>query len=337
MELVEKFLSTPGGITIKDQFLPAKKMFTSSRKIILSNVQPFLPDAVILENLSKHNIKPTSPIMNMHIRLEDHENDMHIMNFRRFVYIVDDKNIKLPEMIPITYDNEFNRIFITPDELRCFLCKQVGHISTECEANKMDSTGPEQNLQFKENPADLFQVEKDETVIPSTPENLVQNSNKRGAPSTISDSSGQSEVIILPIPELINSDIKVPPSSPKKDGKPPKNKSKKKQDTKPLSIRQLMEPIQNNLNTKFKEGVYPIDSGNFSLLLDMVNGIGNPLPIVQEFTKDISGIIQMLSDNYSTLQHRSMKIRFTKLKKRLLNDDIQSSDEEYLTTVSATS
>lgn len=65
--------------------------------------------------------------------------------------------------------------------------------------------------------------------------------------------------------------------------------------------------------------------------MELIKGQEHQIPIIKEITEDLQGIIKILEDNYLRLQARSMKIRFTKLKKKLIaavSPDRISTDED---------
>ncbi len=62
---------------------------------------------------------------------------------------------------------------------------------------------------------------------------------------------------------------------------------------------------------------YPISFSNFTVLIDIVRGLPDPLDTITLFTDDIPGIISILVDNYKFLEHATIKNRFTRLRKKL--------------------
>ena len=85
-------------------------------------------------------------------------------------------------------------------------------------------------------------------------------------------------------------------------------------DPPPASIKVLLKPLEGNFNSRN----FPMNFSNFSLLMDMVNGKNDVLPKIQDFGIDPKDIIYILKENYLLLTHRSMKIRFTRFKNRIL-------------------
>lgn len=349
---VDTFIEQHAGIVVNSQFLSAKRLVEPSKKIILSNVHPCIPDTYILEALMQHGIRPTSALINMKVRIPEHNEFDHISSFRRFIFISDDKNVRLPGSLLIHFDNENYRIFISSNELYCFHCHLAGHISAECDSGMVGEKSDSAT-----DVVDLSAVGQTTNTILADIPGANSSTNKRGAPSsTISDISTISEPVNLSQNTRQQSHNTLNPKNgnqPGKNGvladaivsKPPAKKLKNvdtagstseepnsstangrsqtkivrtSKETAIISTKQLLEPIQENLTANYTNKNYPISPANFSILIDMVNGNKSPMDTVLQFTADVDGIIKMLDDNYSLLTKRSIKIRFTKLKKRLL-------------------
>jgi len=103
----------------------------SSRKVVLSNVSPELPDSLLLESLSPLG-KVTSRLMSLGASLRN-PNYQHIKSFRRSVYIqlcINENT--LPSSVPISFENRHYRIFLSFGDMTCFNCKQTGHTKQNC-------------------------------------------------------------------------------------------------------------------------------------------------------------------------------------------------------------
>lgn len=83
------------------------------------------------------------------------------------------------------------------------------------------------------------------------------------------------------------------------------------------SMKVKLKPIEESIISKNLANQYPINFINFSILMDMTNGARKPGTIVKEFTFQIKKkhYLYTFDKNYQLLQHRTMKTRFTKLKK----------------------
>lgn len=126
-------------ITIQDKQIMVRKLVSTSRKITLSNVHPCIPNSILLDQLRKFNIKPTSAIHNLHVNLtsknipqEELAHYAHIKSFRRAIYIENSVNLDIPDSFIIIYDNETYRIFINDGESKCHLCGENNHHASQC-------------------------------------------------------------------------------------------------------------------------------------------------------------------------------------------------------------
>lgn len=127
----EKFLTEhKGEINIRGQIITARKLILPSRRLIISNVVPDIPTSCLEEALSFFNIKTLSKITEMKITVEACE--VPIYSFRRQVYIHEDTINNVPPSFLLNFDNEQFRLYLTIDELKCFVCNQTGHIAAQC-------------------------------------------------------------------------------------------------------------------------------------------------------------------------------------------------------------
>ena len=103
-EIADNLTKTHKDITINDIVLNIRPLISNHKRIIISNVCPIIPHEVIEIELAKRNIKATSKISFLRAGMND-PGFSHIMSFRRQVYIHHDDTNKLPEAIPIQYDD----------------------------------------------------------------------------------------------------------------------------------------------------------------------------------------------------------------------------------------
>ena len=128
-EEINKLIAT--GFSLNGFFVEVRRLETTSRKVVLSNVSPELPDSVLMESLSPLG-KVTSKLMPMAASLRS-PNLQHIKSFRRSVFIqLTVKENTLPPSIPITFENRHYRIFLSFGDMTCFICKQTGHMKQNC-------------------------------------------------------------------------------------------------------------------------------------------------------------------------------------------------------------
>lgn len=125
-------------IEIGSNIIPIRKLINPSKRIILSNVYPSIPDGIIISALQDAGIRLTSNISPLRAGFASEEFS-HITSFRRQIYINPDDVNLVPSSIAINFENTIFRIFLTDDTVTCFRCKQTGHISSSC-TNQIQST-----------------------------------------------------------------------------------------------------------------------------------------------------------------------------------------------------
>lgn len=129
--VMENLLKTHSSIHVNGIDIPIRRLINTSKRIILSNVYPTIPNQLILNALHQQGIKTTSQITHMKAGFAT-EQFSHILSFRRQIYINQDSATKLPNSITVTVENTTFRIFITDDIVTCFQCHQTGHFSSQC-------------------------------------------------------------------------------------------------------------------------------------------------------------------------------------------------------------
>lgn len=143
-QAVQEFVDKHKGITIKDVFIPARKLLLPAKRIIISNVAPCIPHLVIEEELRRAQVKVVTPIsfIGAGIGLDEYK---HVYSFRRQVYVATDQpEASIPSSLLISYQTEEFRIFLTDDRMKCFRCKEFGHIASKCtNVNQGPSTSTE--------------------------------------------------------------------------------------------------------------------------------------------------------------------------------------------------
>jgi hypothetical protein len=138
-EKVDGFISSSGGITINQIFIPACKLVAPTKKIIFSNVQPCIPDSLLLDQIQALNLKPASTIQDLHLKLENGGKYTHVRSFRRCVYVYSEIELQLPDSFLISFEDENYRIYLSNDQLRCYLCKSFGHVAEKCDNKLVES------------------------------------------------------------------------------------------------------------------------------------------------------------------------------------------------------
>lgn len=140
-ELIQK------GVVLKDQLTPVLPLSSPSKKIILSNVPPFLKNEVLARELSRFG-KLVSPIRKFVLS----PRMSHMISYRRVVYMILKDGNELELSLKFKVAGFDYGVYVTSDtEIKCFGCGQTGHLIRACPSKKNthleDDFGPEQRQQ----------------------------------------------------------------------------------------------------------------------------------------------------------------------------------------------
>lgn len=342
-------------VSVKNQLLELKPYISDNKRVVISNVHPFIPDEIIIDALKIHDIKILSHITPLRAGLVK-PGRAHILSFRRQFYIRDEDERKLPDSLQIHYDNTAYWTFLSTDSTACFYCKQTGHIARNCPSavNNHNNNTQVSVTEFDSSQMQTNNSNSQPTHINNDPPGLSRNTNSASAmhnnkteeeistnrgikrpspPSTISDSNPSNN-------ENINEDL--PKKSNDTEFKTPKTKKKNKK-IKPTASNQnstmTVYHADNDINSppdsaltpakcifEDPENKFRLDYYQFESFLEKTKGRQDAINVAMEFTSDPEDIIEIIDAAYHHILDRSVKARFTRIKKKLLSTSECDSD-----------
>jgi hypothetical protein len=181
--IMENLLRTHPSVHVNDTEIPIRRLINASKRIILSNVYPTIPNHLILNALHEIGIKTTFHISNMKVGFAT-EQFAHILSFRRQVYINQDSVSKLPNSITVTLENTTFRIFIIDDTVICNQCHKTGHFSSQCK-----------NIPEQFNIIDMTETNMEETNDDLSPTPNVEKNVSLSPPASV---NAQNNVPLTP-------------------------------------------------------------------------------------------------------------------------------------------
>ena len=134
-------LAIQHGVVIRDSLIPVHPLSSPSRKILLSNVPPFLSDAQITKELSSFG-KVVSPIKKLPVGCKSPKLK-HLLSFRRQVYMVlSGHRSELDVKFNFTVGSFSYLVYVTSNvSIKCFRCGKVGHQRQDCTNDRSGNAG----------------------------------------------------------------------------------------------------------------------------------------------------------------------------------------------------
>lgn len=313
-EIIDEFMIKYGGITLKEKFITARRLVSQAKRVILSNVSPCIPHETIECHLKTLNIKTVSPISFINAGLNKPEYK-HILSFRRQVYITLEENQPLPDSTLIKFNNSFFRIFISTDEIKCFLCKTAGHIASNCPSNDTDKA-----VLLT---ASSITAESDKTIdhqTHNTDTSFIVN-NKRPAPSSADND------------ESSNPDLELSHESPEK------SQVNSHKFIKPLIKRKKEDedPIVRDataLEKTFSQSKLNMEEETFKEFLNETKGRREISSVIEKFSINVEDMLTHLITYVKNVESNNLRSRIKRLIKKIRkefkvsNDNFKLSDDE---------
>lgn len=322
----KNFVTNNPKLLINNTYTTVRPLLNPAQRIILSNVCPSIPHEFIENILKGLNIKISSKMSFLRAGIQD-ASFSHVMSFRRQIFINPEDVTKIPDSLLILHDNTQYRIFISKDNVSCFLCKREGHIAKQCD-NVLNtlSTNINENIGLTEpntihttytNSSTNDDMHKaDDQTEPLQQTSTNNQGNKRARSTTTETSIISSNSEINPSQpnvniSLLKNNITTPPVK-----KVIKRRKIHKEAIK--NIKDMLKPAENTINDT--KSNFPLSFVQLTSFLENVFGVDNPLETAYEYTQDIPSLINMLIEVYPLLKERSIKNRIHRITKKLNNN-----------------
>ncbi len=119
-------------VVIKGSLTPVFPLSTPAKKIMISNVPPFVKDEMIVQELSRYG-KIVSPIKKIPLGCKS-PLVKHLVSFRRQVFmILKNGEDELDLVFKFKVEGFDYAVFVSSDTtIKCFGCSKIGHLSRNC-------------------------------------------------------------------------------------------------------------------------------------------------------------------------------------------------------------
>ncbi|KAJ3665264.1 hypothetical protein Zmor_000767 [Zophobas morio] len=281
--LVDQIVSEQPALIINGIEIKIRRLLNPAKRIILSNVCPTIPHSIVENQVKMLGFTAVSPMTFLRAGIQNSAFS-HVLSFRRQIY-VQPSSISLPSSVVLKYDDTNYRLFLSFDDV-CFKCKAAGHYAVDCP-----------NV-----------IEKSTSIV-SPSENAKQSvdqvypSNKRQTTNDDPD-----EVTPLDLTQMFRD------KDAREKRKPKKMKiSDSLESLTPTS--ELLTPVRQLIDNSGVQ--YPVDFNQFVEFMDKVIGDSNVMDLINKYTTDVQGMLNLLYDVYPLVEHKSIKNKCLKAQRKL--------------------
>lgn len=127
------------GVIIQETFTPVIPLVQPAKKIILSNVPPFIRDELLITELSRHG-KIVSQMRKVPLGCKS-PLLKHVVSFRRQVFMVLKSEVEdLSVAFKFKIDGFDYVVYASSETMKCFKCGEEGHIRSSCRIQTADNS-----------------------------------------------------------------------------------------------------------------------------------------------------------------------------------------------------
>ncbi|KAM9470587.1 uncharacterized protein Hap1MRO34_019449 [Clarias gariepinus] len=130
------------GISVNNEHILVSPLSSPAKKVVLSNVPPFISDSVIAAELSRYG-RLVSPIKKIPLGCKS-PLIKHLVSFRRVVFMIFKEGVEeLNVIFKFRVENFDYNIFASSDtDIKCFKCGAMGHLVRACPERQNDPDAP---------------------------------------------------------------------------------------------------------------------------------------------------------------------------------------------------
>lgn len=328
VEITDKYQT----ITINDQIVPVRPLISRLKKVVFSNVPTDIPNCIIENILDQLQVQRCAPITSLKATINK-EGYSHVTCFRRQTYIKPEQIQLIPELFVIRFQEMDFHIFAGPDTIKCFLCKQLGHLARNCNKsiNKEHTTENQTNSNTPVNPDPTENQQStsiDNTQIKNQTPTVTKAADNKRTHSVISSSDSQhSKVINKPKKKKGQLTSESNPEGPNvidfNESESSDTQSQDSQDEDELdNFTDELDKKLKHLKPHLEDKNEIIDYIQFKSIIENTKGVKNPTDIVLEHTHDIQTFLEFLENVvYPNCNNKSIRQTCTSLRKRLIASD----------------
>lgn len=319
-EITDKYQT----IDINELKVTVRPLISRLKKIVLSNVPTDIPNCIIENVLDQIGVKRCAPITTLKATIAK-EDYSHVTCFRRQTYVNPDDIKLIPELFVIRFQEMDFHIFASTDTIKCFHCKQLGHLARYCtNINTNENTTENQtNTNITDN--SKYPQVTDKNKTPTTSQTQTGNKlmeNKR-THSDICSSDSRSSKEKNKQKKKKNTTENISESPDITDVNDSESSDSQHQDSQDEDdLFNFADELDNKLKhvkTHLEGNKELINYMQFKSIVENTKGIKNPSEIILEHTPDIQAFLEFMEKIiYPNCNNKSIRQTCTSLRKRLV-------------------